>query len=194
MYSNENVPFIKSSPIWKSLDCMEIFSKTQRKPHFKPLGKCREETREGLAIAHMVTFSTVVEKTLNLRFSDPSSVIINNLKTLAELEKHGFDVEPVQARLRMLLAKKEKERKFQEEYKMIENEITQNVLERDKLSQEIIQINRTMKELAEKLTENDSKKLKKDMEISTLRTRQEAIYENVHGVEREFESAAHCPL
>lgn len=111
--SNENVPFIKSSPLWKSLDSMEIFSKTQRKPHFNPLLKCREETREGLAIAHMVIFSTVVEKTLNLRFSDPSRVIIDNLKTLAELEKHGFDVEPVQARLRMLLAEKEKERKPQ---------------------------------------------------------------------------------
>ncbi|KAK1357906.1 hypothetical protein POM88_051162 [Heracleum sosnowskyi] len=186
--SNENVPFIKSSPLWKSLDSMEIFSKTQRKPHFNPLLKCREETREGLAIAHMVTFSTVIEKTSKSRFSDPSSVIIDNLKTLAELEKHGFDVEPVRARLRMLLATKEKERKLQADYKMIENEITNNVLEKDKLSQEIIQINRTIKELAEKLTEIDSKMLRKDKEISTLRSRQEAIRENMHGIEHEFET------
>lgn len=173
---------------------MEIFNRTQLKPHFNPLAKCREETREGLAIGHMVTFSSVAEKTLNLRFSDPSSVIINNLKTLVELEKQGFDVEPIRARSMTLLAKKEQERKLEAEYKMIENEITNSEHEKDRLSQEKIQIKATMKELVEKLSWIDSEKGRKDEKISTLRSRQEAIRERVRGVEDEFENAANCPF
>nr|XP_017217011.1 PREDICTED: DUF724 domain-containing protein 3-like [Daucus carota subsp. sativus] len=191
---DKNVPFFKSSPLWKSLESMEIFNRTQLKPHFNPLAKCREETREGLAIGHMVTFSSVAEKTLNLRFSDPSSVIINNLKTLVELEKQGFDVEPIRARSMTLLAKKEQERKLEAEYKMIENEITNSEHEKDRLSQEKIQIKATMKELVEKLSWIDSEKGRKDEKISTLRSRQEAIRERVRGVEDEFENAANCPF
>lgn len=191
---NEKVPFVKCSPLWKSVESMEIYRKTEQKPHFSLLSKCREETREGLAIGQMIIFSTVVEKTSKLTFTDPSSVIKRYLQTVADLEKQGFEVEPVRARLMVLLAKKEKKQKLEAEYKKIEDEITNKLLEKDELGKVIVQINQKIKKLAEKLKKAESWKVTKEDEISTLQSKQEGICENVQSVEHEFESIAGCPL
>nr|XP_017242343.1 PREDICTED: DUF724 domain-containing protein 6-like isoform X3 [Daucus carota subsp. sativus] len=187
---NEKVPFVKCSPIWKSFESMEIYRKTKQKPHFSLLSKYREETREGLAIGHMVIFSNVVEKTLKLQFSDPVSVIRSYLQTVADLEKHGFEVEPIRARLTLLLSKKAEERKLESEYKQIEEKITNNMLEKNELDEEIIQINQKIKELSESLNEAQYRKVIKEDEISTLHSKHEAILANVCSIKREFESIA----
>ncbi|KAL8104330.1 DUF724 domain-containing protein 3-like [Apium graveolens] len=191
---NEKVPFIKCSPIWKSVESMEIYRKTEQKPHFSLLSKCREEAREGLAIGQMIIFSTVVEKTSKLTITDPSTVIKSYLQTVADLEKQGFKVEPVRARLMMLLAKKEKKQKLEAEYRKIEDQITNKVLEKDELRKVIIHINQKIEKLAEKLNEVESWKVMKEDEISTLQSKQENISENARSVKDEFESIAGCPL
>ncbi|KAG6648040.1 hypothetical protein CIPAW_07G120400 [Carya illinoinensis] len=47
---NRRLPFVKSSPVWKAIESMEIFRIMPQNPHFLPLDKCKEEYREGLAI------------------------------------------------------------------------------------------------------------------------------------------------
>ncbi|RVX01566.1 DUF724 domain-containing protein 7 [Vitis vinifera] len=59
---NQSLPFVKSSPIWNTLETLEVFQRMPQKPHFRPLENCKEERREGLAIGNMVTFSTLIEK------------------------------------------------------------------------------------------------------------------------------------
>lgn len=173
---------------------MEIYRKTEQKPHFSLLSKCREEVREGLAIGQMIIFSTVVEKTSKLTFDDPSSIIRSYLQTVAELEKQGFEVEPVRARLMVLLEKKEKKQKLEAEYKHINDEITKKVQEKDELGKVITYINQKIKKLAEKLNEAESWKVMKEDEISTMQSKQEGISENVSSLKDEFESIAGCPL
>ncbi|KAK1352022.1 hypothetical protein POM88_053736 [Heracleum sosnowskyi] len=90
--SDQSLPFVKCSPVWKFIKSMEIFQKMPQKPHFSPLFECKEETREGLAIGHMVTFSNVLERTSKPKYSDPSIVIERKLKTLDALKPYGFDV------------------------------------------------------------------------------------------------------
>lgn len=173
---------------------MEIYRKTKQKPHFSLLSKCREEAREGLAIGQMIIFSTVVEKTSKLTFNDPSSVIRSYLQTVADLEKQGFEVEPVRARLMVLLDKKEKKQNLEAEYKRIEGEMTNKVLEKDELGKVMIHINQKIKKLAEKLKEVESLKMMKEDEILTLQSKQEGITEKVRSVQHEFESIAAYPL
>jgi len=66
----------------------------------------KEDRREGLAIAHLVTFANVVHRTSELKLDDPNDMIENSLETLVELETHGFDVGAVRARLNELLSRK----------------------------------------------------------------------------------------
>lgn len=116
---NESVPFVKCSPLWKNIDSMELY-KTQ-KPHFSPLVKCREETREGLAVGVLVKFSNLVENTSKLQFSSEIAIIERSLETLAEFESHGFDVEKVQGCLTRLLSKKKRADELQKEYEDIQS-------------------------------------------------------------------------
>ncbi|KAL1831920.1 hypothetical protein ACET3Z_001571 [Daucus carota] len=126
----------------------------------------------------------------NEKFSDPVSVIRSYLQTVADLEKHGFEVEPIRARLTLLLSKKAEERKLESEYKQIEEKITNNMLEKNELDEEIIQINQKIKELSESLNEAQYRKVIKEDEISTLHSKHEAILANVCSIKREFESIA----
>lgn len=75
MENSQSLPFIECSPLWKSIDSMEIYKRMAHKPHFSPLVKCYEETREGLTIAYMVRFSNPVARTTKLQFSHPMTVI-----------------------------------------------------------------------------------------------------------------------
>ncbi|KAK1352023.1 DUF724 domain-containing protein 5 [Heracleum sosnowskyi] len=105
--SDQSLPFVKCSPVWKFIKSMEIFKKMPQKPHFSPLFECKEETREGLAIGHMVRFSNVLG-TSKPKFSDSSIVIERKLETLDALEPYGFDVGAIRSILTELLLKKEK--------------------------------------------------------------------------------------
>ncbi|KAF2307405.1 hypothetical protein GH714_026923 [Hevea brasiliensis] len=55
----QTTPFVKSSPIWKNVESLEAFQSLPQNPHFSPLIDCKEASREGSAIGHMLTFATV---------------------------------------------------------------------------------------------------------------------------------------
>ncbi|KAJ9553712.1 hypothetical protein OSB04_017757 [Centaurea solstitialis] len=117
----ENLPFVRSTPLWETLESMEAFIKLPQKPHFRPLLEgVKESAREGLAIGSMVTFSSVVEKTCGLRFDDERSRIEDCLETLVELERHGFEVEVIRDRLTRLLLIKDKEEELEDRWKGVE--------------------------------------------------------------------------
>lgn len=181
--NNQSLPFVKCSPIWQSIESMEIFQKTPQKPHFSPLVNCNEDLREGLAIAHIVTFSNLMERTSKLRFSDPSSSIERSLEILADLELHGFDVEAVRVRLNDMLLKKDRERELQSEYRNIENEITKSNLEKAEFEKEIDKIQLKIREFAKKLVAVTSMKEMKEQEISTLGSKLDTIRENIKSIQ-----------
>ncbi|KAK1404150.1 hypothetical protein POM88_003755 [Heracleum sosnowskyi] len=186
--NHQSLPFLKGSPLWKNIESLEIFKKTQKKPHFSPLVKCKEEMREGLAIGHMVNFSNLVENISRLQFCDPITVIESKLGLLAELESHGFDVEKVRACLTQLLSKKQRETEFQKEYQDIGNTISYSAEEISKADEEIAKLNKRIRELSAKLNDTVSKKKMKESEISTLQSKQDVVGENLQVLQIDFEN------
>ncbi|KAE8679585.1 NFU domain protein 1 [Hibiscus syriacus] len=51
LINDQSLPFVKRSPVWRTIDSMDIFRIVPQKPHFLPLAENREEFREGSAIA-----------------------------------------------------------------------------------------------------------------------------------------------
>lgn len=186
--NHQSLPFLKCSPLWKIIESMEIFKKTAKKPHFSPLIKCKEESREGLAIGHMVNFCNLVEDISKLQFSHPITVIESKLGILAELESHGFDVETVQACLTQLLAKKQREAELQKEYQDIGNTIASSVEEISKAEKEIAKLNKRIREVSAKLDETVSKKKMKESEISTLQSKRDVVGNNLRTLQIDSEN------
>ncbi|KAK1379084.1 hypothetical protein POM88_025828 [Heracleum sosnowskyi] len=190
MENGQSLPFIKCSPLWKAIESMDIYKRMAQKPHFSPLVKCSKETREGLAIAHMVNFSNLVEITTKLQFSDPITVIESSLETLAELESNGFDVEKIRACLTQLLSKKQNREELQKEYQDIENEISNICNEKDKIDEEICQLNQKKNDIATKLGNAVSRKEMKEQVVLTLKSKQDVVSQNVQGLQLDFQNIA----
>ncbi|KAL0861821.1 hypothetical protein Bca101_040939 [Brassica carinata] len=98
------LPFAKRSLVWKALESMEVYKTAKQSPHFIPLLETREEFREGLAVAEMVNFSTLLERVKNLQPHTPKSTLEGLKECFAELEKYGFDVTTPISRINMLLS------------------------------------------------------------------------------------------
>ncbi|XP_074340154.1 DUF724 domain-containing protein 6-like isoform X2 [Apium graveolens] len=190
MENNQSLPFIKRSPLWKAIESMEIYKRLAQRPHFSPLVKLNEETREGLAIAHMVNFSNLAEKITKLKFSDPITVIERNMETLAELETNGFNVERIRAILTHLLSMKQKGEELQKEYQDIEYKISDSLNEIERVDEEIIRLNQKMEELVAKLGDVVSRKEMKDRVHSTLKSEQDVVSQRVKGLQLEFQNIA----
>ncbi|XP_022016884.1 uncharacterized protein LOC110916461 isoform X3 [Helianthus annuus] len=101
-------PFIKLCPIWTTIESLVLHPTPPQKPHFSPLKKTNELCREGLAIAHMVTYWNLVQRLSDLKPNDPVDIINNGLEVAVDLETHGFDVEAIRGRLNELLYSKSK--------------------------------------------------------------------------------------
>ncbi|KAI7751527.1 hypothetical protein M8C21_013386 [Ambrosia artemisiifolia] len=163
-----NLTFIKSTALWKTLESMEAFRMFPQKPHFRPLLEgVLEGAQEGLAIGTMVTFSTMVDKTCNLRIDDPRSKMEDCLETIAELETNGFDVEVIRDRLTGLLLIKDKKEKLEEQSKGVVEKIEENNTQGKRIEEEIEETNRQMREMEERMKHA---LLKKEQRISETDT------------------------
>lgn len=184
---NQKLPFVKNSPIWKAVESMEIFRKFPQNPHFLPLEKCKEECREGLAIGYMIAFSGIAEKTIKLQIDDPKSKFKSSLEALLELEKHGFDVKAVQARLNEVLMIKEKEEQIQEKLREMVSQLDLLVYEKKKKDEEIHEIDEKLKELEEKRISAKSMNGVIDCEMVLLRSTVDRINEEIKKARFDFE-------
>ncbi|PSS23982.1 DUF724 domain-containing protein, partial [Actinidia chinensis var. chinensis] len=190
---NRNLPFVKHSPIWETLESMEIFQKMPQRPHFRPLEKYKEDSREGLAIGYMVTFTSVVERISQLQFSSPASAIISTLETLSDLKNNGFDVGSISGRLKELLSKKEMEGQLLEELKGVEMQIMERGLENNKIDEEIHEIHSKMEELEEKLALASSRAKLKHSEVDALKSKIDVIVHDIQNAKNDFERLLTAP-
>ncbi|KAG5562303.1 hypothetical protein RHGRI_005135 [Rhododendron griersonianum] len=190
---DKKLPFEKRSPVWATLERMEIFQKMPQNPHFSPLVKSKEDSREGLAIGQMVIFSSVVEKTSKLQFSDPRSIIDSSLETLSDLETHGFYIHPIRRRLKELLSKKENQGHLLEESKEIEKKIAEQSVEKVKIGEEICEINKKMEELQEKLALATAMEKMTDYDIDTWKSKMDIIHQDIQNAQCDFGRLAAAP-
>ncbi|XP_059625538.1 DUF724 domain-containing protein 6-like isoform X2 [Cornus florida] len=190
---SRSLPFVKTFPLWETIETMEVFRAMPQKPHFRPLDSCKESSREGLAIGSMVTFSSVVKKTFDLHFDDPRSVIEDSLDTLLDLESHGFDVKMVRDRLTGLLLLKDKQEQLQEQTTELKTRIMEHSHQKSKIDEEIDEIDKQIRELQEKRALVVPLKDFKDSEIASLQSRVEDITEDIKSVKLDFEGLAAAP-
>lgn len=104
---------------------MHVFLLFPQNPHFRTLFSKKESSREGLAIALMVNFVNIVEKTKTLQPDGPKNIIEDIAETLCELEDNGFDINVLRDRVVQLLLI----RKKGEELEAKEKEVKYNIKE-----------------------------------------------------------------
>ncbi|CAA0822894.1 Unknown protein [Striga hermonthica] len=184
---HQNLPFAKTSLLWKPIWSLNAFCMLPQKPHFQPLERIKESMREGIAIGLMVNFSSAVETTCKLQFDDPKSTMDDILETLAELESHGFDIEPVRACLVGLLAVKDKEVELMGRAKELDCAISGHQLEKGELEKEIEELNEQARKLHEKLSMLESAKEGKENEIASAGARLREAEQSLENLKLEFE-------
>ncbi|GAB2282154.1 hypothetical protein Dimus_016707 [Dionaea muscipula] len=193
LVEDQNLPFLKNSLVWKMIESMEVFRSLPQRPHFLPLYDCKEEIREGLAIGNMVTFASLVEKVAKFRFDDPKCALDSGIETLIELEKHGFNVDVVRARLRVLTAIKSGQEEALNTALKLENQIIDRTLERSRFQDEIADIDKKILELQEKRLSVAAMEERKNSEIDGLQSSVDAINASIEGSRAEFDRIAAAP-
>ncbi|XP_065852209.1 DUF724 domain-containing protein 6-like [Euphorbia lathyris] len=189
----ENLPFRKSSFLWKHFDSLEVFQILPQNPHFIPLLDCNEETREGAAIGHMWTFVSVVEKVTKLRIDDPMTLIHSYLKALDILESVGFDVKALVDCIEELLILKLKQEKLENQSKRYQSLVAECDENKVKLQQEISAIDKMMCELKEQRALKVLQMMKEDSTREFLQLEVSSIKDAMFGLEQKFKVKSTVP-
>ncbi|XP_057516221.1 uncharacterized protein LOC130797597 isoform X1 [Amaranthus tricolor] len=182
----QDLPFVKNSLIWQTIENMEVLKRIPQKPHFRPLYNCKEECREGLAIGSMVTFTSLVERISKACFNEPKSLLDGYLEALVDLEELGFDVAPVREKLNKMISIKVKLETAQNTSSEIESQIMERNLEKSTINGELADVDKKIGELMEKRALVLSKIERKDAEITLLQTSIDAIKGTLETAENEF--------
>ncbi|CAI9300444.1 unnamed protein product [Lactuca saligna] len=190
----EKLSFEKRSTLWATLESMELFRMIPQKPHFRPLEKEKECTREGHAISKMVNYLRVVEAASQMKLESPRSAYDDNMEALLELESHGFDVKAVRERLRGLLRIKEKQEGLEEESKKVKEKMEAERVEGVRIDKEIELVDKQVVALLEKRVQVLKKKEKKDAQVGVLEAEVDGIRQGIDQARRNFDDLAAASL
>ncbi|KAH6792449.1 hypothetical protein C2S52_002926 [Perilla frutescens var. hirtella] len=185
-----NLPFVKRNAVWKAFESVEIFRTMPQKPHFEPLLQSKESLREGLAIACMVNFTNVVDRSCSLKINDPKCVFHDINETLSDLEGHGFDVCVVRNRMMKLVEAKEREEELVKEMEDLNDHISEHNQKKRRIEGEIRVINDHLRRLQEQLSIEEIAKANEVDEIACLQARFKEIQGRIRDVRSDFESVA----
>ncbi|TQD79639.1 hypothetical protein C1H46_034816 [Malus baccata] len=193
-YEEQGLPFVKSSPVWKTIETLEVFRLFPQNPHFRPLVECKEEYREGSAIGNMITFSSLADKISRLQFDDHQSVFDSILESLVDLENYGFNVTILRRRVNDLLSVKDKQGRFQVESRDAEQKIMEHSREKNKLVEEADYIAKKIIELQDKQASIKSEVEAKEHVIARLQMSFDAMNEGIQSARSDFEKLALAPM
>jgi len=181
------LPFVKTSPIWKAVESLEVFKKFPQAPHFLPLSDTKAGSREGLAIAKMVTFANTVQMASKLKITDCKSRFTACLEDLVELEMHGFDAQVIKSHLSRLLSIKDGLEKLDKKWEEAEAQISGLKDERAKIAERVEKIIKELRLFQEELILALAEREEKDSEITMLTTSVDIMHEAVQSARHEFE-------
>ncbi|XP_061961981.1 DUF724 domain-containing protein 2 isoform X3 [Populus nigra] len=193
LVENQSVPFVKRSPVWNTIESMEVFRAIPQKLHFHPLTECKEEYREGSAIGIMVTFASLFDKITSLQFDDCRSILESTLESLLDLEKHGFDITVPRGRLNELLSIKDGQGEVLNDSKDAEGKLRVHTDEKRKLEEKRNDIEKKITELQEELALTKAKMEVKNLDLSKLQSHANAINERIKNARDHFGKVASAP-
>ncbi|XVF65865.1 hypothetical protein PTKIN_Ptkin09bG0285400 [Pterospermum kingtungense] len=187
------LPFVKSLPMWKEVESMDIFQVMPQNPHFHPLAELKEILREGLAVGHMLNFASIVQKTSKLTVADRRNLFTSILDALPDFEILGFDIKAIRDRTSVLLLMKDRYEHLQDHSKDVKLQVKQYSDELTKINEEVDANYKKMRELEEKQALLLSMKETKTSQITTLQVSSDITTGDIQRVENDFESLAGSP-
>ncbi|KAK8284310.1 hypothetical protein V6Z12_D08G152000 [Gossypium hirsutum] len=188
--SDQSLPFVKKSPIWRTIESLDVFQIVPQKPHFQPLAESREEFREGSAIGIMVTFASLFDKISMLHFDDPRNTFDSISEGLDDLEKHGFDVSLLRRRVNKLLSIKEGHSQHLGEKENAESEIMENTKGITKFDEEMEEIEKKIAQLQEQHSSIKSEKETKSLKVGSLKLHADVLNKLIQNAPHEFKKIA----
>ncbi|KAM7271609.1 hypothetical protein ACFE04_030823 [Oxalis oulophora] len=159
-FADQNLPFVKSAPIWKILESSEVYKKIPQKPHFRPLYEKTKVLREGLALAHVVNFTNIVDIICTLRFDDPRSKFDDILEALSEFDEHGFDTELLKTHLGKLLSVRTNIAELEVEAKETESQLMEKSREKIIIKEKSGELDKELDDVVNKLKDLEEQKVK----------------------------------
>ncbi|XP_023753016.1 DUF724 domain-containing protein 2 isoform X1 [Lactuca sativa] len=192
----EKLPFEKrSTTLWETLEAMDIFQKLPQNPHFRPLEKEKECTREGHAISKMVSYVRIMESiSQQLTLEDRRSVFEESIEALLDLESHGFDVKVAKERVSGLLKIKEKQELLEQESKKVKKQMEVERVEGVRIDKEIELVDQQVVVLLERRAQVLKRKEKKDAEVEGLEAQMEEIHRGISEARCKFDGLAASSL
>ncbi|GJU59597.1 agenet domain-containing protein [Tanacetum coccineum] len=190
----ETLSFEKRLSFWTVIESMEVFRIIPQNPHFRPLNNLKRSAREVEAINKMITFSCVAENISRLRSTSPKSDIEDHLKSLSELETHGFDVKTLKNRLTDMLSVKNKLDAAETKHKASKVSTEEKSAGLQTFEEELRTIDKQMSELLAKRDMALSKKMKEDADAAELKAKHKEYEEALHEISRQFDELAAAPL
>ncbi|KFK37490.1 hypothetical protein AALP_AA4G264100 [Arabis alpina] len=187
-------PFAKKSPYWDKCESMEGFKSSPQRPHFSPLCElAKEDYREWLAIGMMVTFYGLLDEVKDLKLDDSPSKLNAISVSLAELEKHGFDVEATQSRISKILSLQDSLAKNTEEKKCFEKKIEEEENETREFEEEMAEVKQKILELQRQEAAAKANKEASEKKTVELKSSVEMIEQKLEEVVIEFEKTVSAP-
>lgn len=183
------LPFVKTYPIWKEVDIMEVFHSLPQHPHFQPLQEMNELLRQGEAVGYMISFANMANKTKRARFDEPKSYLVNRLNALPKLEAVGFNVQPIRTRLLELLQHKDSQEQLDEDLKQYNEKLIQEKDEGNLLKLELDSFYEELRDLEESLAEKKRERQQAEMEKQTKSSSIIALEERCHAIHTKIKSA-----
>lgn len=196
----ENIPFVKTSPMWAQIEAMEIFTKLPQQPNFHQFQQHVPDLREGMALGLMFSFANLAESIKRLNIQDENSLFEDKMEGLSLLEADGFDVRDLRSRLETLLHIKNGRIALQDAVKKLEEKIAHREIDDQQLGTQIGMLHMAVRQLElqaylfRSLKQSAiSQKTNNAMEISRLKTAASEIERSYLSAEQRFSSAAAAP-
>lgn len=119
----QQLPIVKTSPLWAQLEALEIFRTTPQRPNLHQFQQHVPELHEGLALGLMISFASLAESINTLGVQDDNELLEQKMNCLAYLEASGFDVGDLRSRVEAVLHMKNSHAELADALKKLEEEI-----------------------------------------------------------------------
>ncbi|CAO2045526.1 unnamed protein product [Urochloa humidicola] len=196
----DNIPFMKTSPMWEHIEAMEIFCKVPQRPNFHQFQQHVPELREGMALGLMFSFASLAESIRKLSIHDEDALFEEKMKGLSLLEANGFDVRHLRSRLETLLRIRNCCAELQAAVKDSEKKISHKENDFRHLGAQTAVLNTTVRQLELQsclfrcITQSVISQMMNDAsEIVRLKTEAGMLEQSYLSAEQRFSSAAAAP-
>lgn len=151
------IPFVKASPFWSSIEEMDVLKEFPQQPHFLPLQKCLPGTREGTAIGLMVQFNDLVKDIRKLSIEGNESLFEEKKAILDDLKTYGFEFQYLET--------------FLDDAIKVKIEYTKHLEEEGAVQADMVQAKSSVEQKDLLLRGGDDSMIELEVEISDLRNK-----------------------